>query len=87
LLRSLCEHKPQKLLQWASTTPALAKAGVPQQFSTSSKVAIIANRFVFGDAEEYEAVVDRGHLMYFDPLPFEVHKRVGKWYWDQEVGR
>jgi hypothetical protein len=85
LLRSLCEHKPHKLVQWASTAPQLRRACVPQSFLTSSKVAIIANRFVFGEAEEYEAFVDRGHLLYFDPSPVEVHNRVGDWFWDQDV--
>jgi hypothetical protein len=85
LLRSLCEHKPQKLLQWASTTRELAKAGIPQRFLTSSRVAIICNRFVFGDTDEYEAIVDRGHLIYFDPPPLEVHKQVATWFWNQEI--
>jgi hypothetical protein len=85
LLRSLCEHKPQKLVEWTSTTPVLTRAGVPLSFLTSSKVAIIANRFVFGDADEYEAFVDRGHLIYFDPPPLEVHVRVGEWFWDQQI--
>jgi len=85
LLRSLCEHKTQKLLQWASTARDLIKGGVPQSFMTTSKVALIANRFVFGDAEEYEAVVDRGHLIYFDPSPLEVHVQAGQWFWDQEI--
>jgi hypothetical protein len=85
LMRSLCEHKPQKLIQWISTTPALAKAGVPQSYLTSSKLALIANRFVFGDVEEYDAIVDRGHLLYLDPSPFEVHQQVAEWFWDQEI--
>jgi len=85
LMRSLCEHKLQKLVQWISTTPALVKAGVPQSFLTSSKLALIANRFVFGDVEEYYAIVDRGHLVYFDPPPVEVHQQVAEWFWDQQI--
>jgi hypothetical protein len=85
LLRSLCELKPQKLMQWASTAQGLVKAGVPQSFLTSSKVAVVANRFVFGDAEEHEAVLDRGHVIHFDPSPNEVHAQVGDWFWCQEV--
>lgn len=85
LLRSLCEFKSKKLIQWTSTAYALAKARIPQSFLTSSKVAVIANRFMFGEADEYEAILDRGHLIHFDPTPVEVHARVGNWFWDQEV--
>ena len=85
LLRSLCEHRAQKTIQWTSTAKDLAKARVPQKFVTRSKVAIIANRFTFGNEEEQAAVLDRGHLVYFDPTPLEVHKRVGDWFWDQQI--
>lgn len=85
LLRSLCEHRAKKTIQWTSTTKDLAKARVPQKFTTTSRVAIIANRFAFGNEEEQAAVLDRGHLVYFDPTALEVHKRVGDWFWDQQV--
>ena len=32
-----------------------------------------------------EAVLDRDHLVLFDPLPLEVHQRVGDWFWCQEL--
>jgi len=54
-------------------------------FSTSSKVTIIANKFVFGRTDEYEAILDRGHLIYFDPTPVEVHKHTAAWFWDQQI--
>jgi hypothetical protein len=85
LLRSLCEHKPQKLLQWTSTTRELSNAGIPKSFETSSRVAIVANRFIFGDADECQAILDRGHLIYFNPTPLEVHQQVGEWFWDQAI--
>ncbi len=40
---------------------------------------------MFGEAEEYEAILDRSHLVYFDPLPIEIHKDVGQWFWGQEI--
>lgn len=85
LIRSLTEHRPQKLVQWKSTTKELKKAGVPQSFYTTSKIAIIANRFSFGSEEEREAILDRGHLVLFDPLPLEIHQRIGDWFWCQEI--
>jgi hypothetical protein len=74
-----------KLVQWTSTAPALKAASAPQSFTTTSKVAFIANRFVFGQEEEYAAIADRGHVVFFDPAPVEVHQNVGAWFWDQEV--
>ena len=85
LMRSLTEHRPKKLVQWKSTAKELAKAGVPQSFYTKSKIAIVANRFAFGSEEEREAVLDRGHLVLFDPLPIEVHLRVADWFWCQDI--
>ncbi len=85
LIRSLTEHCPKKLVQWKSTAKDLTKAGVPQSFYTTSKIAIVANRFAFGSEEEREAVLDRGHLVLFDPLPLEVHQRVGDWFWCQDI--
>jgi hypothetical protein len=58
---------------------------VPQSFYTTSKIAIISNRFAFGNEEEREAVLDRGHLVLFDPSPVEIHQRVGDWFWCQEI--
>ena len=85
LIRSLTEHRTRKLVQWKSTTKDLAKQAVPQSFYTISKVAIVANRFAFGGEEEREAVLDRGHLIYFDPTPVEIHNRIADWFWDQEI--
>jgi hypothetical protein len=28
---------------------------------------------------------NRGHLLFFEPSPVEVHRKVGEWFWDQEV--
>jgi hypothetical protein len=84
-MRSICESQPIKDVQWASTSSELKRLGIPQHFRTSSKVAIIANHFTFGREDELQAVLDRGHLIYFDPIPVEVHTRVGDWFWDQQV--
>ena len=85
LIRSLTEHRHQKQIQWNSTAKELAKSHVPQSYYTTSKVAIVANSFAFGSDEEREAILDRGHLVLFDPFPLEVHQRVGDWFWCQEI--
>ena len=43
------------------------------------------NRFAFGDALEYDAIVDRAQFVYFDPTPLEIHKNTALWFWDQEI--
>jgi hypothetical protein len=85
MLRCLAEHKAKKLVQWESANRQLQNLGIPSSFYTMSKCAFICNKFVFGEAEEYGAIIDRGHLVYFDPLSIEIHIETGKWFWDQEI--
>lgn len=85
LLRALSEHKARKLVQWESASKELEKLCIPSSFHTASRCAFVCNRFVFGEAEEYEAILDRAHLVYFDPTPVEIHKDVGQWFWCQEI--
>lgn len=82
LLRDLTENKPIKTAGWRTDNKSL---GVPKQFDTSSRVCLIMNRFAFGDAHEYDAIVDRAHMVYFDPTPAEVHRNTAVWFWDQEI--
>jgi hypothetical protein len=58
--------------------------GVPRQFQTKSKVIIIANDWKTLSENVY-AVQNRGHLVYFDPSPEEVHRKVAEWFWDEEI--
>jgi hypothetical protein len=59
--------------------------GIPLSFYTASKCAFVCNKFVFGEAEEYEAILDRSHLVYVDFLPSEIHTNVGQWFWCQDI--
>ncbi|MEI8372583.1 MAG: hypothetical protein WCJ35_07090 [Planctomycetota bacterium] len=85
LLRDLTENRPTKTVSWRVDNKVLARDGIPKQFDTTSRVCLIMNRFAFGDAAEYDAIADRGHLIYFDPPPAEVHRNSASWYWDQEI--
>jgi hypothetical protein len=85
LLRDLTECKPRKVVHWQAENKDLDRAGIPKFFETSSRVALIMNRFAFGDAHEYDAIVDRAQFIYFDPTPLEIHKNAALWFWDQEV--
>ena len=43
LLKSLCQSDPVKTVSWNSDSRTLVKNNIPRHFSTTSKVAIIAN--------------------------------------------
>jgi hypothetical protein len=53
-------------------------------FTTSSPVAIIANRWSTMNAD-VAALEDRGHMIVFDPPPLEIHRQAALWFRDQEV--
>jgi hypothetical protein len=57
---------------------------MPRTFTTSSPVAIIANRWSTINADA-AALEDRGHMIVFDPSPMEIHQQTGLWFPDQEV--
>jgi len=85
LLRDLTECWPVKLVNWRTSNRELERRGIPKSFQTSSRVCLIMNRFAFGDAHEYDAIVDRAQFIYFDPTPLEIHANTAMWLWDQEV--
>ncbi len=83
LLKTLCQTDPVKSVSWFTGAVGRGK-DIPRQFETSSKVVIIANEWKTL-SENVRAVENRGHLLFFEPAPVEVHKKVGEWFWDQEV--
>jgi hypothetical protein len=85
LLRDLTECKPSKWANWRTDNKELERQGIPKSFETSSRVCLLMNRFAFGDALEYDAIVDRAQFIYFDPPPLEIHKNTALWFWDQEI--
>lgn len=86
LMRQLTQHSIHKEVQWLSTVKDLERNGVPTRFSTSSKCAFLMNRFVASSNDHfYEAILDRGHVFYFDPPVLERHKYAATWFHDQEV--
>ena len=82
LLKALCQTDPLKSVSW-QTAVALPR-GVPRQFATTSRVAIIANQWTALDAD-VAALEDRGHCLEFAPSPLEVHRQAAAWFWDQDV--
>ena len=84
LLKCLCQTDPVKNIAWHTAAAGGAGGGLPREFQTTSRVCIIANDWKDLDANT-AAVQDRGHLIFFEPTPLEVHLQVANWFWDQAV--
>ena len=86
LLKSLCQTERTKTLSWLSATKVLAQEEDPNHYKTTSPVAILANDWKTLN-RNVAALEDRGHILFFEPPPAEVHRRVndGKWFTDQEI--
>jgi hypothetical protein len=82
LLKALCQTDKVKTVSWQ--TAVAARLGIPRQFSTTSRVAIIANQWKSLNAD-VAALEDRGHCLQFAPSAGEVHRMAGGWFWDQEI--
>jgi hypothetical protein len=84
LLKCLCQTEEEKRLAWHTAAAGLEKAGIPREFSTKSRLLIIANDWQMLN-RNVAAVRDRGHLISFQPSPAEVHGHVQSWFNDQEI--
>jgi hypothetical protein len=84
LLKALCQTEANKTLSWHTATPILKGRGIPQQFTTTSRVALIGNDWKTLNAD-VAALEDRGHVLLFEPTALEVHRQAACWFWDQEV--
>jgi hypothetical protein len=84
LLKCLTQSEPIKSVSWHTDAPTLQRQSIPQEFQTSSRVAIIANEWKTLN-RNVAALQDRGHLLFFEPSPLEVHRQTATWFWDQEI--
>lgn len=84
LLKSLGQSEELKSVSWETASSILDKRGIPRQFTTTSRVVIIANEWKCMNAD-VAALNDRGHLIHFAPGPLEVHLQASTWFWDQQV--
>jgi hypothetical protein len=57
---------------------------IPREFTTKSKVAIVANDWKTLD-KNVAALQDLGHVVFFEPSAAEVHAQAGKWFDDGEI--
>jgi hypothetical protein len=84
LLKCLCQTDPRKRLGWYSAAVTGCGDGIPSSFKTTSRVAILANELRPLNVN-VAAVLDRGHVLVFDPAASDVHLRTADWFWDQEI--
>ena len=84
LLKCLCQTEEEKAVAWHSDAKSLERQGVPREFVTKSRVAIIANDWQTLN-KNVDALQDRGHVLLFEPGAAEVHRKVGAWFDDPEI--
>jgi hypothetical protein len=84
LLKALCQTERTKNLGWHTTAPALDRHGIPRQFSTTSRLALVGNDWKTLNAD-VAALEDRGHVLVFEPTALEVHHLAAGWFWDQQI--
>jgi hypothetical protein len=82
LLKSLCKTEKDKRLSWNTRSSYLEGEGVPNSFSTKSRVCIIANEWHTLNSD-VAAIEDRAVGLLFKPTPLEVHLEVKKWFKDK----
>ena len=76
LLKCLCQTEEEKTVAWHSDARSLERQGIPREFTTKSRVAIIANDWQTLD-KNVAALQDRGHVLLFQPGAAEVHRAGG----------
>jgi hypothetical protein len=84
LLKCLTQTEPHKTVSWYTDAATLLREQIPQEFRTTTRVAIITNEWQTLN-RNVAALQDRGHLVIFEPTTLEVHTRTSQWFWDQEI--
>lgn len=84
LLKCLCQTDEDKRLAWHTAAAGLDREKIPRQFTTKSRLLIIANDWRNLN-RNVAAVEDRGHLVSFRPPPEEVHAHAKTWFTDPEI--
>ena len=84
LLKALGQTEQTKTLSWQTAAPTLTRSGIPRQFTTTSRIALVGNDWKTLNAD-VAALEDRGHVLLFEPTALEVHRQAATWFWDQEI--
>lgn len=84
LLKCLCQTEEAKSVAWHSDARSLERQGIPREFTTKSRVAIISNDWRTLN-RNVAALQDRGHVVFFAPSAAEVHAQAGTWFDEPEI--
>lgn len=84
LLKCLCQTEQEKTLAWHSDARTLERQGIPREFTTKSRVIIIANDWKTLN-KNVMALQDRGHVLFFEPDAVEVHRKAETCFFDREI--
>jgi hypothetical protein len=84
LLKCLCQTEEEKAVAWHSDARSLERQGIPREFTTKSRVAILSNDWKTLN-KNVAALQDRGHVVFFEPSAAEVHAQAGTWFDDPEI--
>src|ERR1022692_3110272 len=91
ILMNLCETDDKaRTVAWFGTESQLKTSEndeclrIPQEFQTSSRVCVISNDWDIL-RNKFEALLDRGTVVFFDPTFEEIHSVVGGWFKDKEI--
>lgn len=91
ILLNLCEtDEESRRVAWFGTESLLKvrkgkkEVPVPQEFMTSSRVCLVSNDWDILTGR-FQALLDRGVVVFFDPAPEEIHRFVAGWFTDEEI--
>lgn len=82
LLKQICDTKQEKYVRYSSNERVMQ--GIPQEFETSCKTILLTNNIRFKD-KNIEALMTRGHLLYFNPPNEEVAKQLNTWATEKDI--
>lgn len=83
LLKPLCNSRRVKRIGWLSNA-VNAVSDLPSEFTTESRVILIANEWRTLNAN-VRALEDRSIILWFAPSPVEIHRQTADWFDDLEV--
>jgi hypothetical protein len=84
LLKCLRQTEEEKAVAWHTDARSLERQGIPREFTTKSRVVIVANDWKTLN-KNVAALQDRGHVLMFEPSAAEVHLKAGTWFDDPEI--
>jgi len=84
LLKCLGNTDHERTVFWGKQNHQLDALGIPKQFTTTSRVVILANTLKSIEAN-LAAVLDRAIVISFQPGPAEIHHETARWFQNKEV--